>query len=191
MWWLVTDTSLRIARNQTSPVWASSPLKCTEPGASRITNRRPVGLGWAWSRGRVTVVEEEPECRHMRLGLGSAHRDHHTCRAGPGRASGAVKVGLLLGGWVDVDDQADAVGVDSPGSDVRRDQDLDLALGEGGEVTLTGALGEVDEQLLTRTSTAASSVAEKNVRWPPRGVRSTMRTRTSPYGAGMSAPLLM
>src|SRR5690606_20232788 len=63
--------------------------------------------------------------------------------AGAGGAAGAVEVGLVLGGRVDVDDELDVVHVDPAGRDVGGHEHPDGAGGERGEVPLAGRLGEV------------------------------------------------
>src|SRR5262249_9082473 len=63
--------------------------------------------------------------------------------AGPAGPPGAVQVGLVLGGRVSVDDQADAVHVDAAGSYVGGDHYAGGSGGEAREGALTGGLGEV------------------------------------------------
>lgn len=49
----------------------------------------------------------------------------------------------MLGGRVDVDDEFDGIDVDPAGGHIGRDEDVDPALGERGEIALARGLGQV------------------------------------------------
>ncbi len=63
--------------------------------------------------------------------------------AGPAGAADPVQVGLLVLGALVVDDVGDALDVDAAGCDVGADQHVDLAVAEGPQGLLAGALAEV------------------------------------------------
>ena len=79
--------------------------------------------------------------------LGQHEGDDDAGGAGPGGAPGAVQVGLVLGGRVDVDDELDAGDVDPPGGDVGGDHDVDLPGGEGPHGALARVLAHVALEL--------------------------------------------
>src|SRR6478735_11463441 len=79
--------------------------------------------------------------------LWEGQRDHGAVGAGTRGAAGTVQVRLVLGGRVHVDDQFDVVHVHTAGGDVGGHQDADVAVGELGEVAVTGILREVAVQV--------------------------------------------
>src|SRR5690606_29552678 len=82
---------------------------------------------------------------HRPLGLvvpvDEGHRDAGV--AGAAGAPDAVDVGLLVVRALVVDDVRDVVDVDAAGGDVSGDEDVDLAVAEGPQGLLAGALAEV------------------------------------------------
>ena len=83
----------------------------------------------------------------VRALLGGRDRDHGPGGAGPRRAAGAVQVGLVLGGRVDVHDELDVVHVDTARGHVRGHEDPHVTRGERGEIAVPRALGQVTLQV--------------------------------------------
>ena len=79
--------------------------------------------------------------------LGQHDGDDVTGAAGAGGAPGAVQVGLVLGGRVDVDDQLHVVDVHTACGDVGGHQHPSFARGERREVAVAGGLREVAVQV--------------------------------------------
>jgi hypothetical protein len=69
--------------------------------------------------------------------------DRDTGVPGAAGAADAVQVGLLVLGALVVDDVRDVLDVDAAGGDVGGDEDIDLAVAEGAQRLLAGALAEV------------------------------------------------
>ena len=71
--------------------------------------------------------------------LGGQERDDHTAAAGAGRSTGAVDVGLVVLGRIEVEDRRHVVDMDAPCRYVGGDEGMDLSVDEVGQ--RTSALG--------------------------------------------------
>ena len=115
---------------------------------------------------------------HRPVLVASAQGHHGSGGAGSRRPSRAVQEGLGLQRRVGVDHQRDVVDVDAAGGDVGGDQHPELTGGEGVEVPLAGALGQVAVQFAGRD--ACGGELPGQARGPVLGPREHQR----PAGSG-------
>ena len=134
---------LPCGRSCTGAASTTGSEKVRSPGASSRSS--------GWSASSRVVVGEMPalRVRSRTSRTWSSVISVMTVPVGAGArgAAGAVQVGLVLDRRVGVDDQADVVDVDAAGGDVRGDQRLRGAAGEGRHVAVTGVLRQVAVQL--------------------------------------------
>src|SRR5690606_39168003 len=85
----------------------------------------------------------------LHVGALRCEHDRHDVAlfAGAGGAPAAVQVRLVLGRWVDVNDELDVVDVHATCGDVGGDEHLGVSRGEGGEVAVALRLREVAVQV--------------------------------------------
>lgn len=113
-----------------------NPFPCTDESDNSIRVRRHtlrlgIDTGLAQQRGNILALFGKRQC-------------HHIARAARARRTpGAVQVGLVFGGWIDVHHQFDIVDVNTACGDVGGDQNPGSAATEGAQVAIPGRLGEV------------------------------------------------
>src|SRR6476646_8620185 len=94
---------------------------------------------WVGDAEVQRLVDQRPAVQVVPVDEG--HGD--TGVAGAGGAADAVQVGLLVLGTLEVDDVGDVVDGDAASGDVGGHEDVDLAVAEGPQGLLAGALAEV------------------------------------------------
>src|SRR6266851_2663951 len=98
------------------------------------------GLHVMRGRGDPGRVVQPLDVRNLRV-LGQG--DDHAGGSGPGRATGAVQVVLVIVRRVEVNDELDVVHVDPAGGDVGGDEDPRATRGEAGQGPLPLVLVQV------------------------------------------------
>src|SRR3984893_7842450 len=97
------------------------------------------GLYMMRGRGDPGRVVQPLDVRNLRV-LGQ--RDDHAGGSGPGRATGAVQVVLVIVWRIEVNDKLDVVHVDPAGGDVGGDEHPRASRGEAGQGPLPLGLGQ-------------------------------------------------
>ena len=110
-----------------------------QAGDNRVTGRH--------TRDRRRNARGLGECFDVGDLIGRHHRHHDALGPGARGSTRAVKVGLVLSRWIDVNHQGDVVHMDAACGDIGGHEHFARAVGKGLEIALTSVLRKVAVQL--------------------------------------------